>query len=488
MGLFDNARDWLLAPILENDIRFNATDPSRLDLLTRYKQYVRGVQQHQLPVKTGKPDDNLIVNKLKKVIRKSVSLLFGGEVVFDLEDEAQKEQLDAIWEINKKAIWLKKLGRTGGIAGTHYAKILPDEYGDNLHRLVSLDPMQMEIITDPQDIETVIEYRQTWAVFERSADGEVERSYLRRERTKRLTAEEDGQITYLEAWEIVLQEKSRRTGDKWEDVSTIAWAPEGSSDYYSFPPIIHGQNLPIDDSPYGESDLEDLIPIQDSLNYIVSNIKKIIRHHAHPKTVVTGGSLRDAGSGKSSSDPKGGNPPALAADTLIEFQNPEAKVYNLEMESDLVSSMAFLNFLVESLYDLSDTVNIATIKDKLGQLTNFGLKVLYKDAIDKLQDKRDLYGAFLEELNWRMLALIYGEDAIERGSVKIVWPSDVMPQDDREESEVVIQDIEAGLVSKETGAKLRGYDYEQEQTRLAEERQAEDNLGGELLRRFVNGG
>ena len=58
---------------------------------------------------------------------------------------------------------------------------------------------------------------------------------------------------------------------------------------YEFPPILHWQNLPLAGSVYGKPDVtDDMIELQDGINFNTANIQKIIDLHAHPKTWATG--------------------------------------------------------------------------------------------------------------------------------------------------------------------------------------------------------
>jgi hypothetical protein len=66
---------------------------------------------------------------------------------------------------------------------------------------------------------------------------------------------------------------------------------------------------------------------------------------------------------------------------------------------DLASSQQFLLTLRQSLFDITQTVDISSMTDKLGALTNFGLRVLYADALAKLEQKRRLYGDALLDIN-----------------------------------------------------------------------------------------
>lgn len=446
----------------------NGAEQNRLEQIMLLQEYSRGNQRQALPVKLGKPNDNVTLNMVGKVVNKSVAMLFGGEIEFNIQDPANAVYLNEQWSRNRKPIFLHKLGRTGAESGTVYIEVVKDGYGDGRHRLISLNPSMMRIDTDPEDVERVIRYVQAWAI---QRDG---KTVMRRRIVERARSEDgEGGVKYTDDWTVELQENK---GREWVLVEATAWP-------LPFPPILHGQNLPVDDSPYGESDIEDVIGLQDSVNYIASNIKKIIRYHAHPKTI---------GKGFRSEE---GKPQEVGADVMIYGIPVEGDVFNLEMQSDLSGTREYLNFLVQNIFSLSSTVDLSSLKDKLGQLTNFAVRVLYQDASEKLAVKRDLYGEMLTEINRRLLAL-KGANYEETDGGQVVWPEDVTPQNELEEAQAVRSDLEVGLVSKRTASIQRGYDWDGdtenggeggEQAAIMEDKASEDNVGAALLRAFNRG-
>jgi hypothetical protein len=125
--------------------------------------------------------------------------------------------------------------------------------------------------------------------------------------------------------------------------------------------------------------------------------------------------------------------------------------------------------------------------DKLGALTNFGLRVLFMDALAKLHTKQELYGDALLELNRRLL-VIGGFANTDPGA--IIWP-EVLPVNEAEQVQAITSDLTNELVSKQTASTVRGYDWEQEQERIkADKAEAQATLAQSMLeaqRRFNAG-
>ena len=460
-NLKQNLRNWLLT-----DDEFNTAKQKRLLAYELYQAYYDGAQKQQLKTGQGQADDNVTLNFSKLVVDRSVAMLLGGGIYFDMpdasdenagEDEGENQQyIDALWSANKQDIFLHKSAMSASIRGTGAIKIIPDTYeidGTMYPRLISIDTRFLDIQTLPDDYETVEAYI---IGYKRRTDDGKEYGY--KEVTERVR-DDDGQ--FLDMWRI-RELITAPGGTKWEEISSQEWN-------YEFPPIIHWQNLPDPHSVYGESDMSGIIGLQDRINFVASNISKIIRFHAHPKTWAAGAGTIDK--------------VAWGADDMVTFTSSDARIGNLEMQNDLQSSAQFLEALRQALFDISRTTDISSMADRIGQLTNFGLRVLYADSLAKLETKRDIFGEALIQLNHRMLVLA-GIEPDDGGA--IVWP-EILPENEQEAATSDGFDLANGLASKRTISGKRGYDYAEEQARIMSEKEQEETLGALLLQAFNNG-
>jgi len=450
MAFFDGIKNRLQMWLLPEEFWSNSERRVYRDRLTEMRAYANGMQRRQIKVKANQADDNLVINFTGLIVERSISMLFGGGVEFDFDAEAEnepdKQYVDDVWDANKRGILMHKLAQYGATAGTSYLKILPGENG-KLPRLVPQDPLYMWIRTHPEDIDTVLEYECLYSVH----DGDEVIGH------KELTTLQDNGTWLISRY--ISTGKGR-----WDLLDEVVWD-------YDFPPILHWQNLPNADSPYGRSDIEDVMELQNKVNFIAGNINKIIRYHAHPKTWGRGLGAQSSAS--------------WGPDEMVTFTGDGAHIENLEMHSDLTSSQQYLMVLRQALFDVSRTVDISSMNDKLGALTNFGLRVLYTDALAKNGTKRELWTDALSELNRRLLVL-NGDEAAEGGEV--IWSDDVLPVDERDAAEVMRIERDLGLVSRQTLSAQRGYQWEREQQRISEEQAQGDNIGAQILRSFNIGG
>ena len=446
MSVFDNFRNWLLEPLLGREAVQRASEASVK------RNYRRG--QHKAPIKSA--DDAIVVNFIGLLVDRSVAMLFGKDPDFNLPGESDapaQVYIDAVWNANRKMQLLKRAAVFGAETGTCYMKILPDgavdKNGALVPRLVVLDPATVTMDALPEDIDTIIRYTIAYTITD---------PITGKDKTTKQVFEHDVETGY---WNITYSESIN--GGKWTVTNEQVWE-------WDFAPIVHWHNLPDVGSVYGRPDItDDLIDLQDKINFVSSNTAKIIKYHAYPKTWARG--FQNTGK------------IAWGVDEMVTTSDPNALIQNLEMQSDLSSSLNFIRYLRQALFDVSRAVDIDSLSDKLGSLTNFGLRVLYQDALGKLEEKRGLYGEAIVQINHRLLELAGAPDT-DGGEVE--WP-DVMPENENEIAMAVKSDLELGLVSKQTASGKRGYTWEDEELRMADERVASDNVGAALLRAFGQG-
>ncbi len=375
-----------------------------------------------LKVKPNQPDDNVLVNFARVVVDKGVSFLFGQDVSFELsevEETAAEQWLDACWAANRKMTLLQKLALNGAICGHAFIKVVPQQPHP---RLVVLDPSTVTVRWEPDDIEQVVSYRIQYPAIEPRTGKPM---------AVRQLIERDGR-----AWRIIDQ-VSRGNSAAWETTADTIWP-------YPWPPVIDCQNLPAPNEYWGISDLEDdVLQLNSSINFVLSNLARIIRYHAHPKTWGRGFSA---------------NQLSVAVDETIVLPSPDAELRNLEMVSDLSSSIALYERLREALHEVTRVPEVATGKlDRAGALSGLALNILYQPLLEKTETKRRTYGDLLVELNRRLLALGgFGEE----NRTVLHWP-ELLPGDPKAEAETALLLQQLG-VSQATLLQKLGYDPELE--------------------------
>lgn len=407
--------------------------------------YYYGHAADQLETKPGQQNDNVKPNKAKVIVDKGVSFLFGEDIAFKLadEDQARGEDpdrvnpaqvwLDACWAANRKMTLLHKLAMNGGVCGQVFLKIVPNAAGVNKQfpRLINLDPATVSVAWEPDDIEQVASYSVQYSATNPLTKKPV--NYR-----QRVIQEGDG-------WTSI-DEQSDPDSSVWTVTRTTPWP-------HPYPPIIDAQNLPAPNEYWGLSDIgADVLALNDALSFARSNAQRIIRYHAHPKTVAKGvaGSVLNTD-----------------VDGVILLPNPDASLENLEMQSDLTATEQHIDGMEQDIHEVSRIPSISTgTLDSIGPLSGVALSILYQPLLEKTKTKRLLYGDLLVELCRRLLDLAnYGNANV----VSITWP-ELLPGDPLQERQAYLLEDQMGVVSKQTIAERLDLDWEKECQRMEEER------------------
>lgn len=399
--------------------------------------YYRGEHRKPLKVRKGQIDDNVIVNLARKVVDQGVSMLFGAPPTFDLPgDDAQVQATEAelarIWEANNAEILLHNIGVSGALAGHVFLKLVPEQSNRRM-RFVLQNPRYCSVFWRPDDMQQVVCYKIEW--------GQGKTRY------RQDIVKQNG------SW--LIRNLRKPEAGEWQVVDESVWA-------YDFAPIVDWQNLPNPEGYYGEPDLANAA-LNDAVNFVASNTNRILRHHAHPKTLGFGVQPNQI--------------VETAVDGFWAGLPESARLENLEMQSDLASSMSFFEALQAAFYSEHQAVDLSTMKDRIGQLTNFGLRVLFKDAGDKNRTKRTLYGNGLCETSSRALRVLGLTEDVPTSK----W-ADPLPLSDTELVQNEQVEVTLGTVSRQTAAEERGRDWEREQKRMAEEKALEQaGLGAAIV-------
>lgn len=428
------------------------------DHAARLEQYMRGWQAYlgkqpdTLKVDpVTKVDHNIKINYPKLVVDAGVTSLFGQEPIWEALPKGAKkkkgaarqtspatEWLDQVWAANKKMILLQKIAQNGGVCGHCFLRILKPQPGEEHPRLINMSPEYVRVVVDPEDIDDVRAY-----IIEYDAVDEQGRNISVRTEIARHGA----------AWQIT-DETRRGSGNNPPSPTST---PEVRREVwpYSWPPMVDCQNLPLANSYYGMADIEsDVLDLGNAINFIASNIRRIIYYHAHPKMW---------GSGFTS------NEVPIDPSKMLIFTNPDATLNNLEMNGDLSSSVNYYELLQGALFDTARLPSVATGHlDKAGDLSGTAMQIAYRPLTNMIDQKRLTYGEMLTELNKRLLEM--GGHAVT-DDISIQWP-EILPVNTLEERQVALIDEQLGASTDTLLWKL-GYDAEQEREKKQEEQEAE---------------
>lgn len=409
-------------------------------------RYYHGEHPKPLKVRAGQPDHNVILNLSGQAVDKMTAFLgvpqmqiIGGQEnepdaagVLQSVVTPEQQLLNALWIENDLPIFINDQMVDAAVSGHTFVRIIPET--DDAGRVVMvklalIDGRYILAFWNKNNIRERLFYRMAWE----DAEGMLVQDIVPRA------------LLYpgerAAGWEII--EYQVNHAGKYIEVGRDGWD-------YEFPPIVDWKNKPHPHHYYGMSDIDDA-DLNDAVNFAASNVNKIIYHHAGPQTVLTGGKLADD--------------VTTGPGTVLEIPNENAKLYNLEMSSDLSTSLQFMDVLRAAFFAQQRVVDTSVIKDKLGALTNFAVRMLYSDMLDAASVKQLLHGRGLAEVSRRALALL--GVAVERVEAK--W-DDPLPMDRGELAKAAKIEAELGLASRQTLQEMMGRDPIQEAERMDEEK------------------
>ncbi len=352
----------------------------------------------------------------------------GGRLIVTRADH--QRWLDDWWDQHDLAEFVADLTLSGFIAGHVFVRLHRDADGQPDADL--LDPRAVTVFWEASNLRRPLWYRLTW----QSGDSLLRQDIVP---NRLLPPERCVPGSLPDGWQILEYQSlngaimTLRAQDAWN-------AP--------FAPIVEWKNRHAPHQYYGRSDAR--LDLNDAVNFTASNVSKILKHHAGPQTIVTGARL----------DERAQTGPG----TIINDLPADAKVYNLEMQSDLASSLAYLDKLEARFFSAMQVVDLGTIKDRLGQITNFGVRMLFIRMTNLIEARRRLYGRGLEAVSSAVIALS-GQPVAQ---VNALWP-DALPVNRLEQVQALTRERALGVVSRQTASADLGRDFDAEQARLAVE-------------------
>jgi hypothetical protein len=399
-------------------------------------QYYEGAHPDTLKVEPGTKNDNIKLNLIGRSADKGVEFIrTPTRYVLPGDPDAEttslaEEALNELYNLYHDQFDEQVL--SGWVGGHVFWKLFMD---GKMPAMALIDPRYLTVFWEQGrgSRAQALWYRMRWTVGEKD--------YMQDIVPRRLAMVEEGDT---EGW-LILDYEQKKGGNRWELIASDPWD-------YDFPPMVEIRNKRIPFKYYGEAQIsQNAIDLNYGINFVASNTGRIIKFHAHPRTIGVG------------VDPVSVNTTSIDGFFTI----PEgAEVKNLEMQSDLQSSMKYLEELKRELFATVRVVDTAAIKDKLGAVTNFGLRQIYNDQVEMSEDKRKAYGEGMGEALRRMLVM--AGYTVDKPPVA-VW-SEMLPTNRLELLQAAQIEKNLGTTSDETLAQEIGRDYDAEQQKLADEK------------------
>src|SRR5579883_1889588 len=142
--------------MLDTNSSVSVEDAARMQQMRAAWDAYMGRFPQPLQNRPRKANDNVIVNRMRPVVDKSLAFLFGREPVFQVESGLDgQDYLDNVWKANHKMTLLQKMGLNGGVTGHVFVKMLP---GLPYPRLIVVDPATVTVEFAPDDLDNITAY------------------------------------------------------------------------------------------------------------------------------------------------------------------------------------------------------------------------------------------------------------------------------------------------------------------------------------------
>ncbi len=243
--------------------------------------------------------------------------------------------------------------------------------------------------------------------------------------------------------------------------------------------VVHVPNLGLAHSSFGQGDFYHAISLNEEYNLALNSIRKVIKYHAEPTTLIFGAKAGDLDKG---------------AKKVWSNLPMEAKVENLVLESDLTASFSYLDRLERQISELCCTPRIVFDPKELAMSHTSGLamQMMFQPIIEKnrkrqvnwekgISDANKLILKGHELLGYNLTELADKPEELYCTSTEFTSP---LPRDEVSEMDMAQKKITAGVWSQaEAVRRLSGVnDSRRLALELAADKRAEIAIAAETAR------
>lgn len=373
--------------------------------MARYASYWAAYLGYMWGYKAAPGETQVTANYAKALVEYIVNFCFGRGVHFGAEKQYEHivpALLKRIWETdNEKQSLLWEMGLQGAVSGDCFVKVAYDpaweDPAKNNHparvRILPLNSAHCFPEWHPHDRERLIRFKLKYRFFGIGTDG-TKQAYTY---TEVLT--DDTVAEYINDQLI-----------EGEGIQNPRPNPLGQI------PVVHIPNTTVPGSPWGASDMQDILGLNRQYNETATQISEIVEYHAEPVTVVTGA--------KASNLERG-------AKKVWSIPSKDASISNLDGLVDLDGPIELLNQLKRMMHEMTGVPETA-----LGQVqavsntSGVALAIQYQSMMWRRANKIMAYDVGLKKINELALRTLF---LFEPDSLRYTADSEGILQADQDE-------------------------------------------------------
>ena len=259
-------------------------------------------------------------------------------------------------------------------------------------------------------------------------------------------------------------------------------------------PVVHIPNTTISSSPWGQSDIWDIIPLNRELNEKMAEVSDIINYHAAPVTIITGAKASQLERG-----PK----------KVWAGLPKDSNVFNLESRGEMSGALEYIQHIKRTMHELTGVPETALGQTQpISNTSGVALAIQYQPMMNRYTMKKVHFTRGLRKVNELVIRtaaifepqlLVYDPSVSEKPEkdnaieldptdpltyqTTVHWP-DPLPVDVLISLNEIQAKLALGLESKRGALKILGEEFPNEKMAEVFEEQMEDSLDTGTLQMF----
>ena len=336
--------------------------------LNRYSSCWAWYLGHHWSYRREMGEQNITMNYIRTMSDYITNFCFGKGIQFKTPEQNAAiipHLLQTVWEQhNSKHYVLWEMGQLAGVTGDCFVKVAYEEpFVDTAGvthagriRVIPLNPAHCFPEYHPHDRDRILRFKLKYRFWGTSPEG------TRQVYTFTEILTEDSVEQYIND-ELI---------DQYDNAIGII-------------PIIHIPNMTISSSPWGHSDIWDIISLNRELNEKMTEVSDIINYHAAPVTIITGAKASQLERG-----PK----------KVWAGLPKDANVFNLESSGNMAGALEYIQFIKRAMHEITGVPETALGQfQPVSNTSGVALAIQYQPMMNKYNQKKIHFTKGLEKIN-----------------------------------------------------------------------------------------
>ena len=336
--------------------------------LNRYASAWAWYLGHHWSYRREMGESQFYMNYVRTMSDYITNFCFGKGVQFKVPEQNKAiipHLLQKVWDQDNnkhKVLW--EMGQLASVTGDCFVKIAFEEpYVDTAGvphngkiRIIPLNPAHCFPEYHPHDRSRIIRFKLKYRFWGTSPEG-----------TRQVYT-----FTEIMTDEMVQQFINDELIDQYDNVLGTV-------------PVVHITNTSISSSPWGQSDIWDIIPLNRELNEKMVEVSDIINYHAAPVTIITGAKASQLERG-----PK----------KVWAGLPKDANVFNLESRGEMSGALEYITFLKRTMHEITGVPETALGQfQPVSNTSGVALAIQYQPMMNRFNMKKTHFTVGLERLN-----------------------------------------------------------------------------------------